>query len=720
MAEHPARTVKRRRRLEHATRPRSGDDFPDPLKDPSSYINRELSWLDFNARVLAEATDPRVPVLERMRFLAITANNLDEFYMIRVASLRRQQQEHFEATHPDRMTASEQLLAVSERSRQLVDGQLTCLRQELVPALQAQGVRLLLDGDPLSRSEERICDEFFERQIYPLLTPLAIDPAHPFPYLSNLSLSIAVILGEPGEGAARVARVKVPSSLPRFFRAGPKGPFIPVERIIAERLKRLFPGMKITGHGVFRVTRDADFDVDEDEPDLLSAIEEELRGRRFGAVVRVETVGHLSPELSSMLEAELGIPEDEFQAVDGPLDLTGLFGVVESLDRPDLAYPVFSGTTPPRLISVQDQEPDFFAVIRRGDLLVQHPYDSFAATTERFIEQAARDPRVVAIKQTLYRTSGDTPLIGALTQAAEDGKQVVVLVELKARFDEQNNIRWARQLEQVGAHVAYGVPGLKTHAKLVLVVRQEENGVRYYAHIGTGNYNAATARVYTDFGLFTTRPEVTEEVADLFNYLTGYSRKRDYQSLWVAPINAIEKFEELLERELAHRRAGRPAGVMVKVNGITDGRAIRAIYNAARQGLQFRLLARGICSLRPGVAGLSESVQVHSVIGRFLEHGRVFTFVNGGNPEVYLGSTDLMGRNLYRRVECVVPLIDPQLRQEVLEVMELMWQDRRQSWQLNCDGGWSRVDPHSTEVGIQELLIARAKQRPMGWDLRSQ
>jgi len=416
-----------------------------------------------------------------------------------------------------------------------------------------------------------------------------------------------------------------------------------------------------------------------------------------------------------MLETELGISHEELQPVDGPLDLTGLFGVVEALDRPDLAYPVFSGTTPPRLLSVQDQDPDFFAVIRRGDLLVQHPYDSFAATTERFIEQAARDPRVVAIKQTLYRTSGDTPLIGALTRAAEDGKQVVVLVELKARFDEQNNIRWARQLEQVGAHVAYGVPGLKTHAKLVLVVRQEEGGVRYYAHIGTGNYNAVTARSYTDFGLFTTRQEITQEVADLFNYLTGYSRKRDYKSLWVAPINTIERLEQLIDRELGHLREGRPAGVLIKVNGITDERAIRAVYNASQQGLEFRLLVRGICSLRPGVPGLSETVTVHSVIGRFLEHGRVFTFANGGEPEAYLGSADLMGRNLYRRVEAVVPLRASGTSQEALEVMEMMWRDRRQSWTLNRDGSWSRVAPASVDPGIQELLIERARARPPRW-----
>ena len=721
MAEQSKRTVKVRHPRGQAPRTGSRVSAPRPkrtddrLLDSSSYINRELSWLDFDDRVLAEARDKRVPLLERMRFLAITANNLDEFYMIRVASLKRQQQEHFEATHPDRMTATEQLGAISERTSRLVQDQLACLVDELVPALAEQGIRLLLGGEHLSKEESRLCDEFFEHQIYPLLTPLAIDPAHPFPYLSNLSLSIAALLGDPGDRAPRIARVKVPSSLPRFYRAGPSGPFLPIERIISERLERLFPGMEIQGTGVFRVTRDADFDVDEDEPDLLSAIEEELRGRRFGAVVRVETVGSLPPELSNMLEAELGIGGEELQPVQGPLDLTGLFGVVEALDRPDLAYPVFSGTTPPRLLSVQDQDPDFFAVIRRGDLLVQHPYDSFAATTERFIEQAARDPRVVAIKQTLYRTSGDTPLIGALTRAAEDGKQVVVLVELKARFDEQNNIRWARQLEQVGAHVAYGVPGLKTHAKLVLVVRQEESGVRYYAHIGTGNYNAVTARTYTDFGLFTTRQEITQEVADLFNYLTGYSRKRDYKSLWVAPINTIERLEQLIDRELEHLRQGRPAGVLIKVNGITDERAIRAVYNASRQGLEFRLLVRGICSLRPGVPGLSESVTVHSVIGRFLEHGRVFTFANGGEPEAYLGSADLMGRNLYRRVEAVVPLRASGASQEVLEVMEMMWRDRRQSWTLNRDGSWSRVAPTSTDPGIQELLIERARARPPRW-----
>ena len=722
MAEHPRRTGRRTTSRSARQRPplkalKGGEDeLSDPLRDPSCYINRELSWLNFDLRVLAEARDARVPLLERLRFLAITANNLDEFYMIRVASLKRQQGEHFQATHPDRMTPTAQLQAIAELSGQLVATQLRCLVDEVAPALAAQGVRLVLSGEALTREEIAACDSFFERQLYPLLTPLAIDPAHPFPYLSNLSLSIAVILGDPGDRAPRVARVKVPSSVPRFFQAGAAGPFVPIERIISERLDRLFPGMEIVDHGVFRVTRDADFDVDEDEPDLLSAIEEELRDRRFGAVVRVETVRQLPGELANMLESELGVRTDEIQAVDGPLDLTGLFGVVDAIDRPDLCYPLFSGTTPPRLLSVQEQEPDFFSLLRRGDILVQHPYDSFAATTERFIEQAARDPRVVAIKQTLYRTSGDTPLIGALTRAAEDGKQVVVLVEIKARFDEQNNIRWARQLEQVGAHVAYGVPGLKTHAKLVLVVRQEENGVRYYAHIGTGNYNAVTARSYTDFGLLTARSEVTEEVADLFNYLTGYSRKRDYQCLWVAPINAIERFEELLERELEHLRQGRPAGVLLKVNGLTDERAIRAVYRAAREGLRFRLLVRGICSLRPGVPGLSETVSVHSVIGRFLEHGRVFCFENGGTPEAYLGSADLMGRNLYRRVECIVPLRDAQARREALEVMELMWHDRRQSWELTSDGSWARSEPGSSALGIQERLIERARARPLRWE----
>lgn len=687
----------------------------DPLADPLNYINRELSWLDFDFRVLAEARDPRVPLLERMRFLAITANNLDEFYMIRVAALLRQVGEPMQAAHPDRMTPKAQLAAIRQRSGELAAAQLHCLCDEIGPALQEQGVRMLFDREPLAPQEEAACEKFFDRQLYPLLTPLAIDPAHPFPYLSNLSLSIGVVLDDPAEPSQRVARVKVPSSVPRFFRAGPKGPFVPVERIIAERLDRLFPGMEIVARGYFRVTRDADFDVDEDEPNLLSAIEEELRERRFGAIVRVEAGPDLPGAVVAMLEAELGIDAAEIQEVGGLLDLTGLAQVIDAVDRPDLAYPAFSGTTPPRLLSVQDQEPDIFAVLRAGDVLVQHPYDSFAATTERFIEQAARDPRVLAIKQTLYRTNGDTPLIGALTQAAEDGKQVVVLVEIKARFDEQNNIRWARQLEQVGAHVAYGVPGLKTHAKLVLVVRQEEGTVRQYAHIGTGNYNAVTARTYTDFGLLTSRREITDEVADLFNYLTGYSRKRDYRHLWVAPINVIERFESLLEREVAHLAAGRPAGLLGKVNGLTDERAISAIYQAGANGLPIRLLVRGICALRPGLAGLSETVEVHSVIGRFLEHGRAFVFENGGSPEVFMGSSDLMGRNLYRRVECMVPLLDPACRREAQEVLELTWRDRRQTWKLESSAAWRRLDPSSADAGIQDLLIERARARAPRW-----
>ncbi|MGB6770583.1 MAG: polyphosphate kinase 1 [Candidatus Dormiibacterota bacterium] len=692
---------------------------PDPedrLSDPGNYINRELSWLDFDARVLAEAQDPRVPLLERLRFLAITSNNLDEFYMIRVASLKRQLAERVQSTHADLMSPTEQLRAISKRTREVVAAEGRCLREDLVPQLERQRVRMVLDGQPLRRSEQRACDDYFEAQLYPLLTPLAIDPAHPFPFVSNLSLSIAVMLGEPGEQAPRVARVKVPTSAPRLFQAGRRGPYVPIERIIAERLDRLFPGMEIMAHGLFRVTRDADFDVDEDEPNLLSAIEEELQERRFGAVVRVETAPGLSREIVTMLETELAVSPDEIQEVDGMLDLTGLLSLVDAVERPDLSYPQFTGTTPPRLLSVQDQDPDFFAVIRRGDVLVQHPYDSFAATTERFIEQAARDPKVVAIKQTLYRTSGDTPIIDALTRAAEDGKQVVVLVEIKARFDEQNNIRWARQLEQVGAHVAYGVPGLKTHAKLVLVVRQEEAGIRYYSHVGTGNYNAVTARLYTDMGLLTANPEITTEVADLFNYLTGYSRKRDYRDLWVAPINAIQSFERLVEREVEHHRNGRPAGLLIKINGLTDERAIRALYRASQSGLPIRLLVRGICSLRPGVEGLSSTIQVHSVIGRFLEHGRAFIAENGGDHEVHIGSSDLMGRNLYRRVECVIPLLDPQARDEVREVTELTWADRRQSWRLQADGRWVRVDPTSADVGIQEDLIRRARARPLRWE----
>ncbi len=717
-SDQPGSGARRPARARTEIAPAALPEVDDPLSDPANYINRELSWLDFDVRVLAEAEDPRVPLVERLRFLAITSSNLDEFYMIRVASLKRQQAERVQSTHADAMTPSEQLQEINRRAREIAAAQAACLERELCPQLEREGIRLLLHGEPLSAAEALACDRYFEAQLYPLLTPLAIDPAHPFPYLSNLSLSIAVMLTEPGGEAPRVARVKVPPSAPRFFRAGPKGAFVPVERIIAEHLDHLFPGMEVLSHGMFRVTRDADFDVDEDEPNLLSAIEEELRERRFGAVVRVEVGPGLPGEVMTLLETELGVEGEEIQPLGGLLDLTGLVSVIEAAERPDLSFPQFAGTTPPRLLTVQDQEPDIFALLRRGDVLVHHPYDSFAATTERFIEQAAGDPKVLAIKQTLYRTSGDTPIIDALTRASEDGKQVVVLVEIKARFDEQNNIRWARQLEQVGAHVAYGVPGLKTHAKLVLVVRQEEGGVRYYAHIGTGNYNAVTARLYTDFGLLTARPEITEEVADLFNYLTGYSRKRDYRYLWVAPINAIQNFEQLLEREVEHHRAGRPAGLLVKVNGLTDERAIRALYRASQTGLRIRLLVRGICALRPGVPGLSASIEVRSVIGRFLEHGRAFIAENGGQPEVLIGSSDLMGRNLYRRVECVVPLLDAGARDEVREVIELAWADRRQSWRLRADGRWARTDPTSTESGLHEDLIARAGARPLGWEGR--
>ncbi|MGH7697801.1 MAG: polyphosphate kinase 1 [Candidatus Dormibacteria bacterium] len=685
------------------------------LDDPRNYINRELSWLDFDARVLAQAQDDRVPLLERLRFLAITSSNLDEFYMIRVASLKRQLAERLPSSHADAMTPTEQLHAITKRTREVAEAEIRCLREELVPQLERRGIRLVLPKQALSRSEQRACDRFFEAQLYPLLVPLAIDPAHPFPYISNLSLSIAVLLREPGERAPRVARVKVPSAMARFFRAGREGAFVPVERIIGERLDRLFPGMEVVGQGLFRVTRDADFDIDEDEPNLLSAMEEELRERRFGAVVRVEADPALPAEILSLLETELGVTPEEVHTLDGPLDLSGLLSVIDEVERPELAYPQFSGTTPPRLLTIQDQDPDFFAVLRRGDVLVQHPYDSFVASTERFIEQAARDPKVAAIKLTLYRTSGDTPLIDALIRAAEDGKQVVVLVEIKARFDEKNNIRWAKQLEQVGAHVAYGVPGLKTHAKLVLVVRHEEGGVRYYAHVGTGNYNAVTARTYTDFGLLTAREQVTEEVADLFNYLTGYSRKRDYRTLWVAPINAIESFEAMVERELGHLRRGRPAGLLIKVNGLTDERAVQVLYRASQAGLRIRLLVRGICSLRPGVEGVSSTIEVQSVIGRFLEHGRAFVAENGGDPEVRLGSLDLMGRNLYRRVECAVPLLDPQARDEVREVLELTWADRRQTWRLHADGRWQRADPLASAPGIQEELIRRARARPLRW-----
>ncbi len=694
--------------------PRHPDPGPSPaIDDPRNYVNRELSWLDFNARVLAQAQDPRLPLLERLRFIAITSSNLDEFYMVRVAGLKRQLAERVQAIHADALPPSEQLAAIRERTQRMTAAQVETLTRDLAPALSARGIRLVLPGTRLSRAERAACRDYFQQQLYPLLTPLAVDPAHPFPYLSNLSVSLAVLLRDPDQPSQRFAQVKVPSALARFFRVPDSATFVPLERIIADHLAQLFPGMEILAHSEFRVTRDADLDVDEDEPNLLSAIEQELRERRFGAIVRLEVAASMPQEIRAILQTELDIGHDDVQAVSGLLDCTGCATVVDALERPDLSFPAFTPSTPPRLLTGHDSDTDIFSVLRRGDLLVHHPYESFAATTERFIEQAARDPRVVAIKQTLYRTSGDAPIIDALTQAAEDGKEVVVLVEITARFDEQNNIRWARQLERVGAHVAFGVAGLKTHAKLSLVVRQEEGGVRHYAHIGTGNYNPLTARLYTDFGLLTCDADLTGEIAEVFNYLTGYSRKRDYHHLWLAPINIIEHFEAAVEREIVHHRQGRPAGVTVKVNALADERAIRILYRAGAAGVPVRVLARGICALRPGIAGLSESITVRSVVGRFLEHSRVFVFANGGQPEYYLGSADLLGRNLYRRVECVVPVRDPSAREELRAVLDAMWADRRQSWELHPDGGWRRRDAVTTDPGVQERLISRARARPL-------
>ena len=694
--------------------PRHPDPGPSPaIDDPRNYVNRELSWLDFNARVLAQAQDPRLPLLERLRFIAITSSNLDEFYMVRVAGLKRQLAERVQAIHADALPPSEQLAAIRERTQRMTAAQVETLTRDLAPALSARGIRLVLPGTRLSRAERAACRDYFQQQLYPLLTPLAVDPAHPFPYLSNLSVSLAVLLRDPDQPSQRFAQVKVPSALARFFRVPDSATFVPLERIIADHLAQLFPGMEILAHSEFRVTRDADLDVDEDEPNLLSAIEQELRERRFGAIVRLEVAASMPQEIRAILQTELDIGHDDVQAVSGLLDCTGCATVVDALERPDLSFPAFTPSTPPRLLTGHDSDTDIFSVLRRGDLLVHHPYESFAATTERFIEQAARDPRVVAIKQTLYRTSGDAPIIDALTQAAEDGKEVVVLVEITARFDEQNNIRWARQLERVGAHVAFGVAGLKTHAKLSLVVRQEEGGVRHYAHIGTGNYNPLTARLYTDFGLLTCDADLTGEIAEVFNYLTGYSRKRDYHHLWLAPINIIEHFEAAVEREIVHHRQGRPAGVTVKVNALADERAIRILYRAGAAGVPVRVLARGTWALRPGIAGLSESITVRSVVGRFLEHSRVFVFANGGQPEYYLGSADLLGRNLYRRVECVVPVRDPSAREELRAVLDAMWADRRQSWELHPDGGWRRRDAVTTDPGVQERLISRARARPL-------
>jgi polyphosphate kinase len=668
------------------------------------FLNRELSWLDFNARVLCLGEDRTTPLLERAKFLAIFASNLDEFFMVRVAGLKRRMSTGLAVRSPDGLTPREQLDRLSARTAELVERHAQCFETEVRPALEEQGV-CIVHWHTVEPEEQQRLHRYFREQVFPLLTPLAVDPAHPFPYISGLSLNLAVVVRDPEGGPDRFARVKVPNNVPRFVRVT-EGVFLPLEDVIAAHLTQLFPGMDVLEHHLFRVTRNADLEVEEDrDEDLLQALERELARRRFGPAVRLEVTETMSEHVLELLMRELGVTDNDVQRVPGLLDLASLWQLYD-LDRPELKYPPFVPATHPRFAEGETPK-SVFATLREGDVLVHHPYDSFSTSVQRFVEQAAADPNVLAIKQTLYRTSGDSPIVDALVDAAEAGKQVVVLVEIKARFDEHANIKWARALERAGCHVVYGLIGLKTHCKTSLVVRQEGGHLRRYAHIGTGNYNPKTARMYEDFGLFTADEDVCADLTDLFNVLTGYSRQTGYRSLLVAPFGVRSGIIDRIEREIEHVDAGGEGRVQIKVNSIVDEETIDALYRASRAGVRVDLLVRGICALRPGVPGLSENIRVRSIVGRFLEHSRVLRFGNSGDEEFWLGSADLMHRNLDRRVEAMVQVTDPDAEAQLRRVLDLGFAEDVACWELDGEGCWHR----RAGEGLRDIQVELMRRR---------
>jgi polyphosphate kinase len=688
------------------------------VHDPALYLNRELSWLDFNDRVLQLAEEQRLPLLERVKFCAIYTTNLDEFYMVRVAGLRDQIDAGVENPGQDGRTPSQTIALIRERvaslSRRLTD----CFEGELRPALadhdiQVVGVREL---DDERRAE---LAALFAKKIFPALTPLAVAPGRPFPYISNLSLSLAVLVRDPATDQTVFARVKVPTEiLPRFValkQADPAQPLlVPLEDVIAHHLDALFPGMEIVDYNVFRVTRDADLEVSDDAADLLQAVEDELRRRRFGEIVRVEVGADTSPRLLSELSGLLGVEDESVYPVAGLLDMGALWQLVRLPGHGELRQEPLVGITHPRLLRHEDERPDVLGAMREGDLLVHHPYVSFATSVERFVEQAVADPNVLAIKQTVYRTSDDSPLVPALIDATERGKQAVALVELKARFDEGMNIHWAKAMEEAGVHVVYGQPSLKTHAKCVLVVRREGDGVRNYVHIGTGNYHSATARLYTDFGLFTTDEQIGADVADMFNYLTGYGRPLHYRRVLMAPDQLRDGILAQIQRTIEAHSDDAPARIAMKMNSLVDGRCIRALYRASQAGVHVDLNVRGICCLRPGVPGVSENIRVVSIVGPLLEHSRVYAFRRNGEHTIYISSADLMPRNLDHRVELAAPIESEELRAELLDTLERAFADNQNSWALDDEGAWRRREPapgesaRSLQLELAERYAGRA------------
>ncbi len=679
------------------------------FSDPQYYFNRELSWLEFNNRVLQEACNEKSPLLERLKFLAIFSSNLDEFFMVRVAALKQQVEAKVSKLSPDGLTAIEQLEALSQRLRPLVAKQHQYFEKVIKPLLTSASIHIL-DYIDLNQEQRAYLQTYFEQQIFPVLTPLAVDPGHPFPHISNLSLNLAVVVKNPETEEELFARVKVPNLLPRFLPLPeelsftPKGQAakwagVPSEQVIAHNLESLFPGMNIQEYYPFRITRDSALELEEDEADdLLEAIEQELRKRRVGGVaVRLEIQSQTPESVRHRLMRELEVGDSDVYETDGLLGLGSLMSFL-ALPMPELKDTPWKSVIPPRLQKLgsfnsptSEEGFDFFAAIREQDLLVHHPYHSFSSTVLRFITDASRDPDVLAIKMTLYRTSGDSPIVNALIAAAENGKQVAVLVELKARFDEENNIYWARQLESVGVHVVYGLTGLKTHSKVVMVVRLEGDRIRRYAHIGTGNYNPKTARLYTDLGLFSCREDLAADLTDLFNYLTGYSRQRSYRQLLVAPVNMRDRTVALIQREIAQTQNNNtPGRIVAKMNSLVDPQIIATLYEASRAGVQIDLIVRGMCSLRPQIPGISENIRVISVVGRFLEHSRIYYFHNQGAEEIYIGSADWMPRNLDRRVEAITPVQDPDLAKELQEILGITLADNCQAWELQSDGSYKK------------------------------
>ncbi len=698
----------------------------NPALAPELYINRELSWVAFNQRVLCQALSEHTPLLEQAKFSAIFSNNLDEFFMVRVASLKSQIEAGVQTLSDDGFTPGQQLARVRDALHPLLDQQQAHYRLYLKHQLAENGVHLV-DYARLNRNQQGWINDYFQNSIFPVLTPLAVDPAHPFPFISNLSLNIAALIRDPDTGQQQFARVKVPQkNLPRFVELpadlsehnpAPVYTAVPLEQVVAFNLELLFPGMEIEGHYFFRVTRDADLELrDLEADDLMEALQQGLRKRRMGGeVVRLEVANEMPDAVVDLLLEGTGVEPEDLYRINGPLGLDDLMSLM-AMPLPELKDKPHRGRTAAALARAQknlledgsikaEEFESIFSVLRRGDVLLHHPFDLFSTSVEEFINQAADDASVLAIKMTLYRVSKDSPIIAALIRAAENGKQVMALVELKARFDEDNNIQWARQLERSGVHVVYGVIGLKTHTKITLVVRKEKERLRSYCHIATGNYNSRTAQLYTDLGLLSARPELGQDLAELFNYLTGFSKQQNFRRLLVAPVTLRRRMEELIRRETEHARAGRPAAIKAKMNALVDPAIIALLYEASQAGVQIDLVVRGMCSLRPGVEGVSENIRVCSVIGRFLEHSRMFWFANDGANEMYLGSADWMGRNLDRRVEAVVPIEEPSLHARLLRLIDVYLHDNCTAWDMRSDGSFQRRIPEEENRAAQLTLM---------------